>query len=66
MVNHHPSKFGGHKHCDSGDKMFLVVEEQDFTSSRLNSPLLFTSKSRGLKAHDYHVIGHTHLKQKLN
>ena len=24
MVNHHPAKFGGHRHCGSGD-MFLVV-----------------------------------------
>ena len=27
--------------------MFLVVEEQDFTSSRLNLSLLFTSKVHG-------------------
>ena len=26
MVSHHPVKFGGHRHCGSGDIMFLVVE----------------------------------------
>ena len=31
MVRHHPVKFGGHRHCGSGDIMFLVVEEQDST-----------------------------------
>ena len=35
MVSHHPTKFGGHRHCDSGD-MVLVVEGQDFSCSRLN------------------------------
>ena len=24
MVTHHPDKFGDHKHCDSGDIMFLI------------------------------------------
>ena len=33
--------------------MFLVIEEQDFTLSRLNPPLyLFISKAHGLRAHD--------------
>ena len=28
---HHPTKFGGHRHCGSGDKMILVcgVTSQD-------------------------------------
>ena len=26
---HHPAKFHGHRHCGSGDMMFLVVEGQD-------------------------------------
>ena len=43
MVSHHRAKFGGHSQCGSGDKMFLVVEEQDSTCSLLNSPLLFIS-----------------------
>ena len=24
MVCHHPTKFGGHRHCDSGDIIVLV------------------------------------------
>ena len=24
MVSHHPTKFHGHRHCGSGDKMVLV------------------------------------------
>ena len=31
MVSHHPAKFGGHKHCGSGDMMLLVIEGQDST-----------------------------------
>ena len=30
MVSHHPTKFGGRRHSDSGDAMFLVVGKQDF------------------------------------
>ena len=49
----HPAKFAGHRHCGSGgDVMFLVVEEQDSTCSRLNPLLLFISKRHGLKARD--------------
>ena len=33
MVSHHFAKFGGQKHCVSGDIIFLVVEEQDCTYS---------------------------------
>lgn len=29
MVSHHPVKFGGHRHCDSGDMTVLVTEGQD-------------------------------------
>ena len=50
MVSHHLSKFGGHKHCCSGD-MFLVVQEQDSTYSRLIPPSLFIPKARGLKTY---------------
>ena len=42
-------------HCGSGD-IFLVVEEQDSTCSRLNLPLL----TWGNKSD----IGHTRIKQK--
>ena len=50
MVSHHAAKFGGHRHCGSGD-MFLVVEGEDSSCSRLNPPLLFISKGHGLTAH---------------
>ena len=33
MVRHDHTKPGGHKHCDSEDKLFSVVQEQDFTCS---------------------------------
>ena len=33
MVSHHAAKFGSHKHCGSGDIIFLVVEEQDLLKS---------------------------------
>ena len=26
---HHPAKFGGHRHCVSGDMMFVVAEGQE-------------------------------------
>ena len=52
MVSHQPAKFSGHRHCRSGDKMFLVVEEQDSEYSRLNPPSLFLSKGNGLKAYN--------------
>ena len=57
MVSHHPEKFGDHRHCGSGDIMFLVTEEENSRCSRFNPPLLFNpsllfiSKGHGLKAH---------------
>ena len=57
MVSHHPAKFGDHRHCGSGDIMFLVAEEENSKCScfnlplLLNSPLLYISKGHGLKAH---------------
>ena len=41
MVRHHPAKFGGHRHCGSGDIMLLVAEEENSRCSRFNPPLLF-------------------------
>ena len=29
MISCHPAKFGGHLHCDSRNKICLVVKEQD-------------------------------------
>ena len=49
MVSHHPAKFGGHRHCGSGDVMSLVVEEEDLRCSCSNPQLLFISKGHGLK-----------------
>ena len=41
MVSHHPAKFGGHRHCGSGDIMFSVAKEENSRCSRFNPPLLF-------------------------
>ena len=57
MVSHHSAKFGDHRHCGSGDIMFLIAEEQNSRCSCSNPPvlfihsLLFISKGRGLKIH---------------
>ena len=45
MVSHHNTEFGGHRHCDCGDMISLVLEGQDSTSACLNLPLLFISKA---------------------
>ena len=37
------TKPGGYRQSGNGDIMFLVVEEQNFTCSRLSPPLLFIS-----------------------
>ena len=70
MVSHHPAKFCGHRHCDSGDIMLLVAEEENSRCSRFNPPLLFISIGHWLKAQTYQVInsnpGHTRSKQQLN
>ena len=49
MENHQTGKFGGHRHCDSGDVKFLVEKEKSSRCSRFNLPLLFISKVHGLK-----------------
>ena len=51
MVSHYPVKYGGDRHCGSGDKMFLVAEAEYSRCSRFNPPLRFISKGHGLKAH---------------
>ena len=50
MINHHSAKFGGHEYLSCGDKLFFVVEEQDFTCS-LNPSLLFIYNAHGMNAH---------------
>ena len=47
IVSHHPAKFGGHRHCGSGDIIFLVVEEKD-TTSLLNSTNTIFSKAHDI------------------
>ena len=44
MVCHHPTKSAGLRHCCSVDIIFLVVEGQDSTCSRLNLTLLLSLK----------------------
>ena len=51
MVSHHPAKFDGHRHCGSGDIIFLVAEEENSRYSLFNQPLLYSSNGHGLKAH---------------
>lgn len=43
------ANFAYHRHCGSGDRMFLVDEEED--STFLQPPLLFIPKGREMKAH---------------
>ena len=68
MVSPHSSKFGGHRHCGSGDIMF--AKEENSRCSHFKPPLLFIFKGHGLKAQAYHIInsnpGHTCSKQQLD
>ena len=48
-TSHQLAKFGGHRHCGSGN-MFLVVEEQDSTCS-LKSAITVFSQVHNMKAH---------------
>ena len=50
MINHHSAPLGGHEYLSCGDKLFFVVEEQDFTCS-LNPSLLFIYNAHGMNAH---------------
>ena len=43
MVSHHPAKFSDHRHCGSGDIMFLVAEKENSRCSCFNPPLQFIS-----------------------
>ena len=58
MVSHHHATFGGHRHCGSGDIMFVVVEEQDSTCPRLDPPLLVGVSNEGLPV----LVTHVHKK----
>ena len=48
MINHHSAKFGLHRHCGSGDMVFVVAEGQDSTCACLDPPLLFIYKVHGM------------------
>ena len=48
MVNEHPVKFGEHRHCGSGDIVFLMAEEQHSTFSTLNPPLVFICEAHNM------------------
>ena len=58
-----PAKFGGRRHCGSGDMMLLVVAEQDSSCFCVNPPLWFISKAHGMKTRgmpfDKFSPGHT-------
>ena len=58
MVSHHHATFGGHRHCGSGDIMFVVVEEQDSTYPRLDPPLLVGVSNERLPI----LVTHVHKK----
>ena len=50
MVSYHPVKFGGQRHCGSGDTMVIVVEGQDSTQRRLDRPLCLSLKHMAFHA----------------
>ena len=50
MVNHRPATFDDHKHCGSGDIIYLVADEEDARCSSYNPSSLFISKGHDLKA----------------
>ena len=43
MVSHHPPP--PHRHCGSGDMVFVVVDGQGSTCPHLDPPFLFISKA---------------------
>ena len=67
VSHHHPVKFGDHRHCVSEDVMFLVLEQQDPTGSRLNLTLMFISENMTWKYKACHINksdpGYMRLKQ---
>ena len=63
MVSHHPAKFGGHRHCGSGDIMLLVAEEENSKCSRFNPPYCLFVKDMGWKHSEisyYHFLSWSH------
>ena len=38
MISHHSAKFGGHRHCGSGE-MFLVAKDENSRCCLFNLPL---------------------------
>ena len=41
MASHNPAMFCDHRHCGSGDIIFLVAKEENSRCSRFRQPLLF-------------------------
>ena len=61
MECHYRAKFGGHRQCSIGDKMFSVVEGQDTTCPRFNPRLQFISKAHGMPCeHTHKISGRRH------
>ena len=60
MASLHPAKFGGHKHCGSGDMMFVVVEGQNSTCRCLDPSLLLISKVHGMPCSSHEISGLRH------
>ena len=55
-MSHHSAKFGVHKHCGSGDMMFVVVGGQDFTCPHYCLSL----KHMACYAHAHEISGRRH------
>ena len=62
MVSQHTAKFGGPRHCGSGDLMFFVVEGQHSTYPRLDPPLLLSPKHMACHAHTHEISRPIHNK----
>ena len=75
VVSHDPAKFGDHRHCGSGDIMFLVGEGENSRCFRYNRHYCSTRhcclflKDMGWKHTAYHIINadpsHTRSKEQL-
>lgn len=60
MVSYLPAEFGSHRHCCTGDVMFLVVAGQDSTCPGFYLPLMFISKVHGMAWSTHQISGHRH------
>ena len=60
MVRNYPTKFGKHRHCGSGDMVFVVTEGQDSSCPCLHPPLLLISKAHACHANTHEISGRRH------